>query len=258
MQFLRSGMPWLLAASLLAAAQPALAISFDTVPTFAEVVANSRLAFRGEVIGVRHELTTSPQLQVLPYTAYTFLVHEAYRGTTNRAEVTLFQFGGPMGEDWVDMAGVPELALGEQVAIFANDSRQFLTATLWAEAGLRRFVQYSGSTILLSASWAPMLSGANEASLVNQCEPDPSWPVSCTAWVDADGQPQAGPSQSGSVGQIRTNEAFDTEVFALIAGAGPPPSGPAQTYTEAAWAAHLGVVMDAIETPVAAPNPPIL
>lgn len=234
--------------SLVGLASPGRAISFEDEPSLPEIARLSTLAFRGEVVQIRHALTLAPKTrQNVPYTVYTFRVDRAYRGTRDGATVDIFEYGGPVNSgEWEGLLGVPEIRLGDRLAIFANDSFQFATASLYADMGMRRFVLHQGESIALTANWTILAEGSEESDL-HQCQTDASAPGQCAAWLDGSGQVMSGPLPTGSTARLVSATAFDNQVASLLAGL--TGASPAQQFDEAGFAAHLGAFIDAISQP---------
>lgn len=261
MDFLRKGLvPGILAfLGLLGFAIPGSAIAFHSQPTFTGVVELSTLAFRGQVVGVRYAMTSTPTtgLQV-PYTAFTFYVQRAYRGTTDGATVVIYQYGGPIaGTDaWEGVDGLPSLKLGDHVAIFANDSFQFAAATLYADYGLRRFVDHEGGLITLTAGWTAVMAGVENLEDLRQCLPSAVSRTQCSAWVDADGNTSSAPLPTGGGARLVTAAAFDLQVAGMLPS-GPGPTLPAQQHDETSFAAQLGLFIEAISVPSAFADLPV-
>lgn len=258
MKIPRSGVHLCLLAliGLLGLSSQSQALSFDNSPTFEEVAQLSTLAFRGEVVAVRHELITTPRRSVVPYTVYTLVVLRAYRGTTDTSTVNIFQYGGPVGTDeWETLAGLASLRLGDQVAVFSNDSYQFISGTLFGDLGLRRFVQHEGQWIALSASWSAMAEGVDNQEELHECVPDSTSPTLCSAWENVDEHVVTGPLPTGSTGRLVTAQAFDQRMLSLLTPS--TTTGPPQMFSEAAFATHLAAFIDHISAPKPLANLPV-
>lgn len=246
---------WRLAAALLLAllalgAGPTTsALSWAYEPTPAEILRMSSLAFRGEVLEARSLPLLTSQPDGVLYTEVTLAVHRAYRGTRDGAIVTLRHVGGQLvtGEG-MGIAGVPWLQRGEHVAIFANDTVHPFFGTLYADLGLKRFVEHGGQTVALSAHHTPLLADPLERPNPRdvECVPSERQPSLCDSWVTSDGEPVSDPGPG-----LLTAEAFDAWVLGNL---GTAPSGPAQTLTDdASFRAALADWFARIDAPAADP-----
>ncbi len=233
----------------------AQALSFDDVPDSPGIAAKASIAFRGTVVDVRYATAVSPASgTTVPYTVYSFSVDRGYRNAGAGQLVTLFQYGGPIDtETWESAPGLPTLEIGEMVAIFSNDTRQFAFASLYAEAGLRRFVWNGRQMMTLSANWTalaqyPEASGL-QAEDMRECEPAAGDPTQCVAWIDVDEQSHSTPFPSTSNARALSVDEFDRQVDKWIAESPAPTSQPAQTLDEAAFATKLAMFIDATSQP---------
>lgn len=239
------------------------ALSFSEVPDASDLAGRSSLAFRGTVIDVRYAMASSATSGItVPYSVYTFEVDRNYRNTTQGQIVTLFQYGGWIDtERWESAAGLPTLEVGEKVAIFHNDTRQFLFASLYGDAGMRRFVWNGRQMITLSAGWTALAQDPEAAGLeaedMHECEPASGNPTQCAIWLDIDGQGHTTPFPSDKTVSALTVEAFDQLVDQWMVENPAPSSEPPQTLGEAAFAAKLAAFMEAMQHPAPIDDEPM-
>lgn len=110
----------LLAGALLAPSLPPLRATSVTPPTFAALVDRAGSAFRGEVVAQRAELVTRGADRAI-FTYVTFRVVEVLKGAPP-AVVTLEFLGGTVGELTLDVAGMPQFAVGRQEIVFVENA----------------------------------------------------------------------------------------------------------------------------------------
>ncbi len=224
----------------------ASALSFSSQPEATQVLAMASLAFRGQVLETHSFALFSSQPEGVLYTEVTLKVERAYRGTRDGAIVILRHVGGQLSTgEGMGIAGVPWLQPGERVSIFANDNIHPFFGALYADLGLRRFVEHEGQTITLTAHHKPLFATAVANSGDVECATSEQQPAQCEAWVSPDGDPASAPA----AGTLLTAEAFDAWVFANL---GEAPRDPAQIYMDdASFRAALADWIALIDTPVA-------
>lgn len=94
-------------------------------PTFPELVAVAEAVYRGHVTTVQARRVERPGGGAMIKTYVTFAVDRALKGA-EQAEVVLEFLGGQVGDDIMEVAGVPQFAVGDREFLFVQgNQRQF-------------------------------------------------------------------------------------------------------------------------------------
>lgn len=94
-------------------------------PTFPELVAGADAVYRGHVTAVQARRVARPDGGAMIKTYVTFAIDRALKGAT-QAEIVLEFLGGRVGDDIMDVPGVPQFALGDREFLFVQgNQRQF-------------------------------------------------------------------------------------------------------------------------------------
>lgn len=147
------------------AAAPAMAMTFDSVQTFDQMVAGATLVVRGQVMGLVDMQAAVPQSTPVPYTAITLRVSQSFAGSAPGAVITLRQLGGRIAGQPNRMMlfpGLAEFEVGDEVYVIADDRRQPFFATLYGDAGLYRVAtDAAGVQRVLGHAWQVLRTGGN-------------------------------------------------------------------------------------------------
>lgn len=109
---------------LLAVAALARATTVEP-PSFAELVAEAESIYRGQVTAVQSRRVASPTGASIIKTFVTFAVERTLKGSA-QPEVELEFLGGTVGEDSLEVAGVPQFTVGQREIVFVQkNGRQF-------------------------------------------------------------------------------------------------------------------------------------
>ncbi len=91
-----------------------------TPPTLAQLTARAETVFRGEVLSIRSELVTRAGSRAI-FTTVTFRIDELLKGALpGAATLTLEFLGGTVGELTMDVAGIPQFAVGQTDILFVE------------------------------------------------------------------------------------------------------------------------------------------
>lgn len=116
---------FLLIATLAVTILPTQAMSVIP-PTFDELVSLSELVVRGQVTSVRSAYVDTQQGRAIK-TFVTFKVERTLKGTPPaNDELTLVFLGGKVGEDAMEIAGMPAFQTGDREIVFVNGNGRVL------------------------------------------------------------------------------------------------------------------------------------
>lgn len=94
-------------------------------PTFPQLVASADAVYRGQVTTVQARRVERPGGGAMIKTYVTFAIDRALKGT-EQAEVVLEFLGGQVGDDIMEVSGVPKFAVGDREFLFVQgNQRQF-------------------------------------------------------------------------------------------------------------------------------------
>lgn len=215
---------WLLSA-------PAAAVLWTNPPaSFADVVAAADRAYRGRVVAVSYGGAAGPAGRQIPYTQVDLRVEAAFKGTATGALETVYILGGPLpnvsGRRLL-VPGLPILAPGERVVLFANQGSFPFTGAVWGATGVWRVARAGdGPELALTHSWQPVALAASTlvARPEVRCAVDPKRRDLCTGWLPT--APRAGPAGSSKPVPppkgVATLAQFEDRVKGLVKGRGAP------------------------------------
>lgn len=223
-------------------AQPARALSFDTLPTFEAMVAAAPLAFRGKVLLIADGQAKAAGGSAIPYTSITLQVGQAFAGSSAGAKVTLRQLGGRIeGQPnrLLMIPGLAEFEVGDEVYVFADDRKQPFFATLYGDLGLYRVAKDgAGVDRIMTSQWQPLRSdGRSWRVAANRyCKPLASDRQRCEVSVEPlrDRSDTHDVTPPGALDSDVSPAAFDARIRAakaLAASPSPSPS-PGQTVSK--------------------------
>jgi len=234
------------------AAAPAYAVSYTQFPRVEEIAAKAPLAFRGVVESVTSHAVPVPNARSMPYTATTFRVVTAFRGTSPGARVTLRHLGGPFPELPNRVMVVPGLARfseGDEAFVFSNDRQHPFFGTSFGDLGVMRVARADGGArVVLTEDWRFLLStpvGFRQDGAA--CVPSSGERTTCTPTATRDSADQESDAEgasgaSGRAGGSRvTVESFEVAVRSAVARQGAIPGRPQTISASAAvFEAALG------------------
>lgn len=113
------------------------------------LAAQSELIFVGQVVGVE-SLPTSDRS--FAFTHVTFAVAETLKGSVAKELFTLRLAGGHLGDQVVEVVGMPTFVIGERYVVFASGNGTVGCPVLGWSQGLLRFVPHptrAGDTVLV-------------------------------------------------------------------------------------------------------------
>ncbi|HVG07134.1 MAG TPA: hypothetical protein VNM67_05470 [Thermoanaerobaculia bacterium] len=140
----------------------ALAVPWQARATTLVTLDLEQLADRAELVftgtAVSSEVALTPEDQ-FPFTFVTFRVESTLKGRAEGKELTLRFAGGPVGEDWVEVVGMPEFAIGEEYLLFVSGNGVNLSPVLGWHQGRLRVARdpESGRKVLVDEAGAPVL-----------------------------------------------------------------------------------------------------
>jgi hypothetical protein len=88
-------------------------------PTFTELVAEAESIYRGEVKTVQSRRVTTPTGDSVIKTFVTFAVERTLKGTA-QSEVVLEFLGGTVGDDRLEVGGMPKFNVGQREIVFVQ------------------------------------------------------------------------------------------------------------------------------------------
>ncbi|MEO8681016.1 MAG: hypothetical protein ABI665_18340 [Vicinamibacterales bacterium] len=138
-------------------------------PTFDQLVAGARLIFVGEVVSQRAIWQPTPRGRSI-VTIVTFRVDEVWKGSLGN-QTQLEFLGGTIGEDRMEVVGMPEFTVGQRDVLFVSDEVRTISPLVGFmhgrlrivhdPAGVDRVAAYDGrslaSTAQIGAARSPSL-----------------------------------------------------------------------------------------------------
>jgi hypothetical protein len=116
----RIAVRWLAAAALVAGAQPAGHATTVVPPTFTELVAKAQTVFVGQTLDVESRWVSTASGKVI-VTLVTFKVERTIKGELGGQTVLEF-LGGAVGDDRLEITGMPRFRVGDEDVLFVDDS----------------------------------------------------------------------------------------------------------------------------------------
>ena len=120
MKISRTAIRGLAAAVLVACAAPASQATTVVPPTFTELVARAQTVFVGQTLDVESRWVSTASGKVI-VTLVTFKVEQTIKGELGGQTVLEF-LGGTVGEDRMDVSGMPKFRVGDDDVLFVDES----------------------------------------------------------------------------------------------------------------------------------------
>lgn len=168
----------------------AFALTFESQPSFDEIVITAPLAFRGKVLRIAYGYAKGSDTTSIPYTNITLQVGQSFAGSEIGQEVTLRQMGGPIKgkpNQVLLIPGLVEFQTGEEVYVFADDRKQPFFATLYGDLSVYRVAKdETGVERVLTSLWQQVyFNGQRLRTLTSQyCRPQASSRGRCTLKIE--------------------------------------------------------------------------
>jgi hypothetical protein len=111
---------WVAAAALIAGASAAGRATSVVPPTFVELVKQAQTVFVGETIDMKSQWVSTSSGRVI-VTLVTFKVERTLKGELGGQTVLEF-LGGTVGEDRLEVSGVPKFRVGDEDVLFVDET----------------------------------------------------------------------------------------------------------------------------------------
>lgn len=133
----------------------------DGAANLADQTAQADVVFVGDVIAIGHQLSApDAEGQRLPFTLVTWRIAEPLKGTRD-ATYTVRFLGGPLGDRQLQVAEIPEFAVGDRELLFVRDNG-LVGCPLVGGASGRIRIGVKPDGLSRSAPSARWLAGATE------------------------------------------------------------------------------------------------
>lgn len=227
--------PTVFSVLILLAPGAAWALTFTRVPGLDELAATAPLIVRGRVVAIEHDLIRTDNTRPQPITAVHIEVLSGLKGAQAGQVIAVRQLGGPLtpdGRRWLQIAGVPRYAVGEEVLAFIDDRTHPFFGTAYGDVGLFRVASDAdGRRLILNASWRVLVDGsAGPTADGTACRPTSLDRSRCTRSNAA--------AANGDIGLLpQSLEPLTVEAFEarIRANRGNQPAGPAQTVSASSF-----------------------